>query len=228
MLVVIASGYYILNYRLGFFVSFGFDDNTMRLHYFGFSLTGFSIIIAAQQYRKNHLWNRKITAIESALKIKSDTEPSIVYLTKKIDYRNTSSNKYFTVDFLHEQMCVQNKDSTNEYDKYELDPKTRKYKVSKKGQEFIKHLNALLNNYEYLAVGIRNGIFDENTIKSFYRGAIIKCYNNFSIYIEHYNSEMAPERSSTIWINLKLLALEWSGEDIKELESKNGRIYPIT
>lgn len=72
------------------------------------------------------------------------------------------------------------------------------------GAEVYYALSTLLNNYEFIAVGIDERVFDDRIVKELLRGNIIKAYKVFEQYIEHVCEEMT--KSQKTWEHFRTLA----------------------
>jgi Domain of unknown function (DUF4760) len=67
----------------------------------------------------------------------------------------------------------------------------------------------VLNYHESLAVGVLEGVYDENTIKSIRRSAIELLFNAFKHYIDRLRVDIQP----TAWSQQERLINKWKLED---------------
>ena len=81
------------------------------------------------------------------------------------------------------------------------------YELTEDGKQIKAYIRATINDFEYIAVGILNGAFDERIIKDGMRGMVKSTYNSFSGYIDHVrDTEKVPAFAE----NLEWLANRWS------------------
>jgi len=137
-------------------------------------------------------------------------------LNKELGYYKKSINDEdvtIKVEDLHRKIC---KKSTTDKTKLAKATNTKNKKIlyvlePNKGAKIRNAIIQILNSFEYIAVGVKLGVFDRQVIKDLYITIFVKFYTVFSEYIVHYN-DMYSENSNTIWINFRSLAIEFIAE----------------
>jgi hypothetical protein len=76
--------------------------------------------------------------------------------------------------------------------------------------ELQRDLHQLLNYYEALARGVRQGVFCEDVVKAGRRKAMIVAANSFQTYIEHRRKQLNPQA----WTELTQLCHKWRAEKV--------------
>ncbi len=160
-------------------------------------LVAATVLYAALQlrsvYRTNaqgHDWNRRKAAQDICIRYE-EFNPNKTDLLKKLDYFN--NNGVVTQQDLQEL--------------FEENPKHR--------------LNAhqFLNYFEYLCVGIKQGIYDEQVIKEFWSTLMLKAFTMFKPYVIEYRSSY---HQSTAWEMLEEYSVKWESE--KKISDKRGNV----
>lgn len=82
-----------------------------------------------------------------------------------------------------------------------------------RGSEQSRAINAVLNDYEMMALGIRRGIIDEDFFKSFARSAVISHWNIAASFIEELRRQRGNER---LFIEFQGLVEAWECGDCYE------------
>jgi|GEM_PF-1397355 len=77
--------------------------------------------------------------------------------------------------------------------------------------EESKTIRYALNHYEYVSVGIAEGIFDEEIFKNASFGTITKLYSHTRQFIEEVRNE---KDSKTTWQEFECLASRWLGKPL--------------
>ena len=147
-----------------------------------FKLAGLQLQLAGSQlekiqetHRQNHDWERRIAA-QSAV------------------------NEYSSV--------VDTKDLKSEFDylnRTDVIPLAELQGAFERCSDMQGSLNKMLNYYERLARGVRQGIYDEELIKAARLTAMKKVLRVFGPYIEHRRKEFSPNA----WADLDALVDEW-------------------
>ena len=163
-----------------------------------------SILINKKQLRANHEWNRRQLAITELMSNRYHLNESIRELNESINYREQKGA--YSLEEIHTTLC-------NEKDHEKHPP------LTEKGKEIKHHIFAILNHYEYFAVGIKNKIFSEKVIKDSIRGALIKANRVFREYIVHLRTPKHSD-SKKLFIEMEELAEKWINEDKENLSSK--------
>jgi len=212
LLIVVPLGIVLIKYKI-------ITEVTDIIAYYGFCFTVFSILYAAIQFRSNHDWNRRQLAITAARQVKKQMNSDILCLNKKFNYLQLKASDLLEVDDIHEKMCC-----VGENGKFQINDKG-KYIIDYKGDghKTQKSIYNLLNDYEYIAAGVHQGVFDKRIIKTLFQGPLIKAYSVFKNYIKHFNDDLNPERRGSVWVNMKNLAEEFIVEEEKEMVKADRR-----
>lgn len=192
-------------------------ETSDQISYFGFVLTSFSILLVMLQFRSTQSWNKRQLAIVAINEIKEKGAANVYILNKAFGFLQLSSHETIAMDLIHEKVCKKKGDGTI----YRDGEGKMKIEDEEEGEGYAvrKAITARLSDFEYLAAGINQDVFDEEIMLALYRGVFIKTYNNFKDYIEHYNKVMFPERNNSVWKNFKLLAEELIEEEKVTLKS---------
>ncbi len=185
------------------------------------------LFFTIKQLDVNNKWNVKNAAMENAKAVRVSIAKDVPILNDALHLLHRKVNEVISVDEIHTAMCkIINPDAINSRDKYkyvtdeniELDPAKKHVRDS---------IFNYLNNYEFLACGVIQGVFDSEIIKDLNRNNFIKAYNNFSEYIKHYNDKHRKDRHETVWENLVELAKTYIAEDEKIHEKKKAWNKPF-
>lgn len=107
---------------------------------------------------------------------------------------------------IHNWICKKNGNNfVGEKGQYELTPNGKKIK---------NNIRAIINDYEYLAIGILNNAFDEDIIKDGLDAMAIGLYNSFSNYIQHIRDTEGPDFA----INFEWLVNKWTNKKKKVMK----------
>ena len=120
--------------------------------------------------KANHEWNRRQLAITELISNRYHLNESIKKLNENINYREQKG--VYSLEEIHLALCGQ-KDHENHPP------------LTEEGKEIKHHIFAILNHYEYFAVGVKNKIFSEKVLKDSIKGALIKANRVFREYIVH-------------------------------------------
>ncbi len=80
------------------------------------------------------------------------------------------------------------------------------YELTENGKKIKNHIRAIINDYEYLAIGILNSAFDEQIIKDGMDAMAIDSYTSFSNYIKHIRDTESPDFA----VNFEWLVDRWT------------------
>ncbi len=190
-----------------------------RISYFGFTFAIASVLYASLLYKQaiiqseqlvaqskaTHDWNRRQFAMDTMWKIKEGMNKHILILDKKFGYLRREKSNPIAVKEIHDEIC--GKGDKGEFVKKEG---ARHYELCRKpeAEETRKAIKHVLNSFEYLAAGVYQGVFDRKTVLALYGGTMKKVARVFSLYIEHFNGEMYPDRGGDVWVHLKDLGAD--------------------
>lgn len=186
------------------------SDSSDMIRYFGFTFTIFSVLLVVLQFRSTRDWGKRQLAITSAKEIKDSNMDDVKILNKAFNYLLLGTKSTIKVDDIHDQICQKKEDGELYRDddgKLRVDDDGNGYKVK-------RAISNRLNEFEYIAVGVYQNVFDREIIKALFAGPLIKTYYNFKDYITHYNEEMSPGRKGKVWINLVELAKDFENEEL--------------
>jgi len=157
--------------------------------------------------KANHEWNRRQLAITELISNRYHLNESIKKLNENINYREQKG--VYSLEEIHLALCGQ-KDHENHPP------------LTEEGKEIKHHIFAILNHYEYFAVGVKNKIFSEKVLKDSIKGALIKANRVFREYIVHLRT---PKHSNNkkLFIEIEELAEKWINEDKENLSSKESK-----
>lgn len=171
------------------------------------------LAFAIKQLEINNKWNVKNAAMENAKEARASIRNDIPVLNGSLHLLHRKVSDIIPLDEIHEAMCVVvKKDAKNLREKYEyVNDDDLKIDEEKKGVR--DSIFNYLNNYEFLACGVIQGVFDADIIRDLNRTNFIKTYNNFSEYITHYNEKHRKNKNQTVWENLVELAKKYISEE---------------
>jgi hypothetical protein len=84
------------------------------------------------------------------------------------------------------------------------------------------HVRTLLNHYEFIASGIKEGAFDEESFKRMQRSSVIQIWKSFSPYVVAKREE--GNGTPNMWTELEWLAKRWEASIINPQTSLPRRI----
>lgn len=163
-------------------------------------------LIAFYQLKANHEWNRRHSALSQMIQLRPILSRSIIFLNKNISY--TELNNTLSLNEIHHTLC-------------DGDDHTKNPDITEQGKQIKHHIFIILNHYEFLAIGVKNNVYDECLIKNSIRGSLIKAYNVFCQYIEHLRTEK-HSNNKNLFIELERLANKWKDEG-KKRSKKRGQ-----
>lgn len=79
---------------------------------------------------------------------------------------------------------------------------------AREDKQIERDIHHLLNVYERLARGMKNGIYVESLVKEALRNTFIKVYTNYYPYIKHRQDTMNKEA----WVEFEKYAVKWKQE----------------
>ncbi|MCK5832010.1 MAG: DUF4760 domain-containing protein [Methylococcales bacterium] len=151
-------------------------------------LLALSVLYAAKQikllriqHEEDHDWNRRLAAQET-LRGYHEIQVMVEAISEHFDYHNKTEG-------IPEKEFQEKFNGT---------------------KELQSRLHTVLNYFEGLARGIRQGIYDEEVIKASFRGHMIRVYESFKYYI---GSRRITLHNPRIWIELEEMADKWKKED---------------
>ena len=177
------------------------------------SFMGIGILIAYRQIvSSNDLARRQLSSTESfnILKIVRENRQALEVF-EKMDYAQE----------LQEQHAIKHQDIHNWICKKDSDNKfigePGKYELTEEGKQIRILLRDTINVYEYMAVGVINGSFDENIMRDTIKSMTINTYNSFSDYIRHIR-ETEPIKGFAE--NFEWIADKWKKKKIIPVRDK--------
>lgn len=110
-------------------------------------------------------------------------------------------------------------------DKALMDAKAAVQKLHTAGNPWTSHLAAgcaernsillILNNQEFIAVGVRMGAFDENAYKQLQCSNVLRLWADSKGFIQEIRTERKQE---TLFQDFEKLAIKWKSDPIKQLK----------
>lgn len=158
-----------------------------------------------EELKSNHDWNRRQLALTELIKHRKDVTEAIKLLNSNIDYRERKNA--YSLNEIHKHLC-----DNESFDGNIL-------KMTDTGKEIKHNIFVILNYYEYLCIGIENGVFDEPIIKDSIKGALIKANKLFGEYIQHLRTDRHTNNKN-LFIKQELIARDWSKENSQELNNR--------
>lgn len=159
------------------------------------SVAGITALVAFYQLKANHEWNRRHSAMIEAEKSRDKYSRAIKSLNKTLNYREQEES--YSLTDIHGFICNGN-DHTKNPD------------ITDDGKKIKHNIYVILNYYEYLSIGIKNGVFDERIIRELVRGGLIKAHKLFGEYAQHIRDKHTKNKNQ--FIEIKKLAEKWSKE----------------
>lgn len=158
-----------------------------------------------EELKSNHDWNRRQLALTEIIKHRKDVTESIKKLNSSINYRERKNA--YSLNEIHKHLCG------NEcFDGNMLS-------ATENGGEIKHNIFIILNYYEYLCIGIENGVFDETIIKDSIKGALLKANKLFGEYISHLRTERHTGNKN-LFIKQELIAKKWIEQDSEKLRDR--------
>jgi hypothetical protein len=177
---------------------FGLLDLTQVIRVAGSGMTFLVIFFAGFQFKANHDWNRRHAAILAAKEMRNSIYEDMDLIDKTFGFSNRRKHEKLSVNEIHKKICIV--DEQGEL----VREKNGKLSLNHKneGANIARAIKNYLGAFEYLAAGIRQGVFDEDLIYTLYGGPIIRAASIFTDYIKHINTDMYPGRRGRIYCNL--------------------------
>ncbi len=169
------------------------------------SATALTALVAFYQLKANHEWNRRHSAMVEAEKNRDKYVKAVKELNKNLNYREQEDS--YSLKEIHRYLC------NNE--NYTENPP-----ITDDGKKIKHNIFVILNYYEYLAVGIKNQVFDEKTIKELVKGSLIKANTLFGAYIAHLRKKHTKNKNQ--FIEMEKLAARWNKKPWYKFEFKRG------
>jgi hypothetical protein len=163
------------------------------------SIGAIGAAIAFYQLKANHNWNRKHSALIEAEKNREKYTEAVKKLNKSLNYREQEES--YSLKDIHRYIC-------------DNDDHTKNPNLTEEGKKIKHNIFIILNHYEYLAVGVKNKIFDEETLKDLIRGGLIKANKLFGEYADHLRNKHSKNKNQ--FIEMKRLAEKWEKKSIFE------------
>jgi len=183
-----------LNYKL---------SDTINL--FIVSATTLTALVAFYQLKANHEWNRRHSAMVEAEKSRDKYVKAVKELNKSLNYREQEDS--YSLKEIHRYLCDNEKHTENP-------------PITDNGKKIKHNIFVILNYYEYLAVGIKNQVFDEKTIRELIKGSLIKSNTLFGEYIKHLREKHTKNKNQ--FIEMENLAIKWQKKPWYDVEFKRG------
>ena len=150
-----------------------------------------------EQLKANHEWNRRQLGITELMSNRATLTDAIRELNDNLDYREQKDA--YSLAEIHNALC--------DVEDHEANPP-----LSENGKKIKHNIFAILNHYEYFAVGIKDKVFSEKVIKDSIRGSLIKANKVFGAYIEHLRSDKHGG-NKRLFVEMEELATKWASED---------------
>jgi len=185
--------------------TYDFDDRSIQIIRIVVSLLMFgSIVLAAMQFRWNRKqaqkaneWNKKqlaITQMHASRKVMKESLSSLHctlgILERKNPYELCEIHDVFGVMLKDNTFCFHGEETEDEIKQLpstaiSSDYKCISFRKDINGREVKDALINYLSEYEYICSAVNRDIFDDETVKTLLRGAIVGKYKLFKKYIEH-------------------------------------------
>lgn len=144
---------------------------------------------ARKEQKENYDWNKRIEAQKAVCQIVEIRE-DVKKIKKSFGYENK-------------------KDETISYDVAK--------KILKENPDVEYSLYILLNFFENLTRGIKQGIYDEEVVKVALKGTMIDAYNYFKNYIKKHRKS---RENDLLYKEFECVVLEWENNIRQEQNSK--------
>ncbi len=187
----------ICNFVIFFYLKeLGFDKKDF-LTMSTLSLLAITALIAFYQLKANHEWSRRKQSLVQLIDGRPSMTESIRYLNANINYREKKDA--MSLAEIHKFICGEEDHNKNP-------------EITKDGKEIKHHIFNILNYYEFLAIGIKQRICDEEVIKNSARGSLLKAQKVFGEYIAHLRTEKHTNNPN-LFIEIQYLASKWKSEE---------------
>lgn len=198
---------------IGVFFYYGNNDLAVKVQavasvfmVIGLVLAWLQLRQSKKQLQSDHDWNRRQLALTELIKHRKDLSDSIRELNTSINYREQKDS--YSLKEIHKHLCNdENFEST-------------KLNLTDFGKEIKHHIFTILNYYEYLSIGIKNGVFDEIIIKDSAKGGLLKANRLFGEYVKHLRTERHTNNKK-LFIEQENVANKWINEDSQKLQERN-------
>ena len=209
-IAVIAAG--ILFEKYSTFLASSSD----KISYYGFSLTILSIVWAVIESSKNHDWNRRKSAMDVLLTMKTKIKEHSDLVHETFGFRGKGETQIISVEDIHDAICK--KDAKGKFVRNET---TKLLELNDSNSEIYTSIWEMLNLYEHMAAGVYQGVYDRDVIETVMASNFIKVSSIFSEYINHVNNEMYPNRKGRTWENLVSF-----GDELKRKHRGEQKVKP--
>ena len=166
-----------------------------------------AVMAIVYQLKSNNEWNQRHTALTGVYD-RAAFSKAVGVLKKHIKYTNLEEP--MPVRSIHQHICGSS-NCTGEL----LD-------LTPDGLKITNSIFVMLNYYEYLAVGVKSNVMDEEVIKDMVKGSLLHAYKIFGPYIEHLRGPRHNKK--TIYIELEKLAQKWINEDSEGYEQRESTV----
>lgn len=154
-------------------------------------VAGVGVYAAFKQLKANHDWNRRNAAMVEVMKTREQVIKALEKIDKHLKYTERDKNSPFSIDEIHAEIC---------------ETKNGKLELTENGTELKRNIKIVLAQYEYLATGIQNKVFDEKTVADIVEGPMIRAFELFKPYIKHLRE---LHKSKEIYIELEKVVDRW-------------------
>lgn len=196
---------------------FGFLNTDQIIGVAGSGMTFLAIAFAGFQFKANHDWNRRHSAIIAAKEIRKSVYDDIDLIDKTFGFSNRRKHETISVDEIHKKICLRDEGGNGlkrkDDGKLLLDHDSG-------GADIARAIKNYLGSFEYLAAGIRQGVLDEELIYTLYGGPMIRAACIFEKYIDHVNNDMYPGRNGKIYCNLKRIRKKFEERESLQTEGQ--------
>lgn len=133
-----------------------------------------------------------------------------------IIYNNShQAKKRATIDLVLHELCnaeiIEAKKHIADYHNNKTDFTQLSCEEHKAKQENV-YIRTILNNYEFIAAGIKEGAFDEEIYKRMKRSILIRDWDALAAYVTEIRRRTGREK---IYIEMQWLAERWKKSEIK-------------
>ncbi len=142
---------------------------------------GKQVKLLRNQHWDNHDWNRRLAA-QQAVREYKEIQPMLETVSEHFDYQNRTEG-------------ISHDDFETKFEK---------------NIELQSRLHQVINYFEGLARGVRQGIYDEEVIRVAFRGHMIRVYESFKYYIEGRRRKLHNQK---IWIELEEVSDAWHKDE---------------
>lgn len=155
-----------------------------------------SLIFTGLQFRALHDWNRRQMALVQAKNIDDGTEEDKSVINSVFNYRHRTTT--IPINEILDAICKKGENG-------ECLTDNLKNPIIDNENDIYKSIVKVLNSFEYISLGVLEGVFDKQIIYKLYCGTLLHSFDMFEEFIRFLNRP-SEKRSGKVYENLVIIA----------------------